>query len=116
MIQVYHNPRCTKSRECLAFMEDSGQPYEVIKYMIDVPTFKELESIIKKLGIEPIALVRRKESVWLENFEGKKMTDKEIIQAMADHPILIERPIVVNGDRAVIARPMEKAAAIIGRK
>ena len=113
MIQIYHNSRCGKSRECLAFLEKSGQEYEIIKYLEDVPTFDELKEIIKKLGIKPIELVRRKEKIWTENFKDKQLTDDEIIQAMISNPILIERPIVVNGEKAVIARPLEKATTIL---
>jgi arsenate reductase len=113
MIQIYHNSRCGKSRECLILLENSGQEYEIIKYLEDVPTFEELKAIIEKLAIKPIELVRQKEKIWIENFKGKTLTDDEIIQAMISNPILIERPIVINGDKAVIARPFEKATAIL---
>lgn len=113
MIQIYHNSRCGKSRECLAFLEKSGQKYEIIKYLEDVPTFDELKEIIKKLGIKPIELVRRKEKIWMENFKDKPLSDDEIINAMISNPILIERPIVINGDKAIIARPLEKAVEIL---
>ena len=113
MIQVYHNSRCGKSRECLVFLENSGQKYEIVKYLEDVPSFEELKKIIQKLEIKPIGLVRQKEKIWIENFKGKPLTDDEIIQAMILNPILIERPIVINGDKAVIARPLEKVAAIL---
>lgn len=113
MIQIYHNSRCGKSRECLLLLEKSGQEYEIIKYLEDVPTFDELKEIIKKLGVKPIELVRRKEKIWIENFKDKILSDDEVIQAMISNPILIERPIVINGDRAVIARPLEKANAIL---
>ena len=113
MIQIYHNSRCGKSRECLAFFEDSGKEFEIIKYLDDVPTFDELKAIIKKLDLKPIELVRRKEKIWIENFKDKTMSDDKIIQSMISNPILIERPIVINGDKAVIARPLEKAAAIL---
>jgi len=113
MIQIYHNSRCGKSRECLAFLEKSGQEYEIIKYLEDVPTFDELKEIIKKLGIKPIELVRRKEKIWTENFKDKPLSDDEIINAMISNPILIERPIVINGDKAIIARPLEKITVII---
>jgi arsenate reductase len=113
MIQIYHNSRCGKSRECLAFIENSGKEYEIIKYLEDIPTFEELKIIIKKLGIKPIELVRQKEKIWIENFKDKKMTDDEIIKAMISNPILIERPIVINGNKAIIARPFEKAEGII---
>lgn len=113
MIQIYHNSRCGKSRECLVFLENSGHKYEIIKYLEEIPTFEELKEIIRKLDIKPIELVRRKEKIWIENFKDKELTEDEIINAMISNPILIERPIVVNGDKAVIARPLEKAAAIL---
>ena len=113
MIQVFHNPRCTKSRECLAFLENSDKEYEVIKYLETSPTFDELSDIIKKLNVKPIELVRQKEPLWIEKFKSKKLSDKQIIEAMIANPILIERPIVINGDKAMIARPLEKAVAII---
>lgn len=113
MITIYHNPRCGKSRECLAFIENSKQEFEVIKYLENPLTFKELESIIKKLNLKPIELIRTKESIWIENFKGKALSNKEIIQSMVDFPILMERPIAVNGNKAVIARPFEKVKEII---
>lgn len=113
MIQIFHNARCTKSRECLAFLNDTKQDFEVIKYLETPPTFEELKDIISKLNIKPLALVRQKEPIWIEKFKSKKLSDDAIIQAMISHPILIERPIVINGDKAVIARPTEKVQAII---
>ena len=113
MITIYHNPRCGKSRECLAFIENSKQEFEIIKYLENPLTFKELEVIIKKLNIKPIGLIRTKETVWMKNFKGKTLFDKEIIQSMVDFPILMERPIAVNGNKAVIARPFEKVKEII---
>jgi arsenate reductase len=113
MIQIYHNSRCSKSRECLAFIEESGQEYEVVKYIDNAPSFEELKGIISKLGIKPIELVRQKEKIWLENFKNKEMSDDQIIQTMITNPVLIERPIVINGDKAVIARPVEKASEIL---
>ena len=112
MIQIYHNSRCGKSRECLAFLEDSGNEYEIINYLHNVPTFEELKIIIKKLGIKPIDLVRQKEKIWTDNFNNITLSDDEVIQAMILNPILIERPIVINGDKAIIARPLEKIMTI----
>lgn len=113
MIQVFHNPRCGKSRSCLAFLEETGKVFEIIHYLHNVPTFEILQSIIKKLGLPPIALIRQNEKTWIENYKGKTLSDTEIIQAMVEHPILIERPIVINGDKAVIARPTEKVSEIL---
>ena len=108
MIRIYHNPRCGKSRQCLAFLEEIGQEYEVIEYLKTIPTFNELKNIITKLGIKPIALVRQKEKIWIENFKGKLMSDDEVVNAMILYPILIERPIVIRGEKAIIARPTDK--------
>ena len=113
MIQIYHNSRCGKSRECLAFLENSDKEFEVVKYLDNVPTFEELKSIIEKLAIKPIELVRQKEKIWLEKYKNTTMSDDKIIQAMISNPILIERPIVINGNKAVIARPLEKIKTII---
>lgn len=113
MITIYHNPRCGKSRDCLAFIQNSKQEYEVIKYLETPLTFIELEGIIRKLNIKPIELIRIKETVWIEKFKNKNLTDKEIIQSMVDFPVLMERPIVINGNKAGIARPLEKIYSVI---
>ena len=113
MLQIYHNSRCTKSRECLAFLEKTGQEYEVVKYLESIPSFSELEAIIKKIRIKPIELIRQKEKIWTENFKVKILSDREIIQAMISYPILMERPIVISGEKALIARPIEKIVMIL---
>lgn len=107
MLTIYHNNRCSKSREGVCFLESINEPFEIINYLDNVPTFNELETIIKKLNIKPIELVRIKEKDWTDNFKGKNLSDKEIIEAMIQYPKLIERPIVINGEKAVIARPTE---------
>ncbi|OXA88743.1 arsenate reductase family protein [Flavobacterium hercynium] len=113
MIQVYHNPRCGKSRSCLAFLDESKQEYEIIAYLTDTPSFDDLKSLLKKLEIQPIDLVRIKEKIWIENYKGKSLTNEEIIQAMADHPILIERPIVVKDGKAIIGRDLDRVASFL---
>ena len=113
MITIYHNPRCGKSRDCLAFLETSDKKFEIIKYLETPLTFNELEEIIQKLKINPIELIRKNETIWKENFKGKELSDSEIIQTMVDYPILMERPIVVYNDKAIIARPLEKINEII---
>ena len=113
MITVYHNPRCGKSRECIAFLTTSNEEFEVIKYLENPLNFKELNEIIKKLNIKPIELIRVKETIWIENFKGKNLSNDEIIQSIVDYPILMERPIAVKGTKAVIARPFEKILEII---
>ncbi|MFN7045247.1 MAG: arsenate reductase (glutaredoxin) [Flavobacterium sp.] len=113
MITIYHNPRCTKSREGLCEMELLNQPFKIRKYFDEPFTKVELEEVIKKLKIKPIELVRIKENIWIENYKGKELTDNQIVAAMLQNPKLIERPIVVNGDKAVIARPKEKINEIL---
>ncbi len=113
MLTIYHNPRCSKSREGLQLLESLNIPFATIKYLNEPVSEAELTSIVKKLGIIPIELVRQKETIWKENYKDKNLTDDQIITAMATHPTLIERPIVVNGNKAVIARPAEKALEII---
>lgn len=113
MIKIYHNNRCSKSRCGVQALEESGKQFEIVKYLEDVPTKKELKHIIKLLGISPIELVRKNEKIWKENFKGKTLSDDDIIEAMIANPKLIERPIIINGDKAVIGRPTEKILEII---
>lgn len=113
MITIYHNPRCTKSREGLCEIENLKQPFKIRKYFEEPFTKVELEEVIKKLNISPIELVRTKESIWIENFKGKQLSNFQIIQAMLENPKLIERPIIINGNKAVIARPKEKIKEIL---
>lgn len=113
MIKIYHNPRCSKSRQGLELLENSGKEFEIIKYLEKIPTNEELTSVINKLQIKPIDLVRKNEAVWKENFKGKELSDKEIISAMIQNPKLIERPIVTNNNKAVIGRPIENIKKII---
>lgn len=108
MIQIYHNPRCGKSRKCLTFIEAEGKEYEIIQYLENPPTTDELQLLLKKLNMKPLELVRQKEKIWIENFKNKEMTDQDIIKAMVEKPILIERPIVINGDKAIIGRELDK--------
>jgi arsenate reductase (glutaredoxin) len=113
MIQILHNPRCGKSREGLAILEGSGKEFKVIKYLEDNPTKEELKEIIKKLNVEPLKVVRQNETIWKEKFKNKDLSDDEIIDAMVSNPILIERPIVINGNKAVIGRPPVEISTII---
>ncbi|MDN3707722.1 arsenate reductase (glutaredoxin) [Myroides ceti] len=112
MITIYHNPRCSKSREGLAYLEDKKVEVDVIKYL-DEPISKEtLKHLIALLNIKPIELVRTKEAEWAD-YKNQQLSDDAIIEAMVKHPKLIERPIVVNGNKAVIARPFSKIEDIL---
>lgn len=107
MLQILHNPRCGKSRSCLAFATESNVEFEIINYLESPLSIAELKVLLKKLGIKPIGLVRQKELIWIENYKDKSMTDNDIIKALSLHPILIERPIVIDGDRAIIGRAID---------
>ena len=106
-MKIYHNPRCSKSRQTLEIIQQEGKDVEVIKYLEATPTASELREIIHLLHLEPIDLVRKNEAVWKEQFKGKTLTNDEIIEAMLAHPKLIERPIVISNNQAIIGRPPE---------
>ncbi|PCH49026.1 MAG: arsenate reductase (glutaredoxin) [Flavobacteriaceae bacterium] len=112
-MKIYHNPRCSKSRQGLAILENSKNPFEVIKYLDKPFAQEELAELIMLLGIKPIDLVRKNEAIWKENYKGKTLSDTEIITAMVENPKLIERPIVVNKGKAVIGRPPEIIKTIL---
>ena len=112
-MKIYHNPRCSKSRQGLAILEASNFKFETIKYLETHVSKDELKDIIQLLGIAPIDLVRKNEVIWKENFKGKSLNDNEIIEAMVENPKLIERPIVINNGKAVIGRPPEIIKTIL---
>lgn|SRR5690554_1458318 len=113
MLTIYHNPRCRKSREGLEILENSGQEFTVVKYLDTPPSEKELNEILKKLNMSPMELVRKNEAIWKEDYKGKDLTDSNVISAMATHPKLIERPIVVKGNTAVVGRPPENIKKLL---
>lgn len=113
MIKIYHNNRCSKSRCGIEILENSGKEFEVVKYLENIPSKDELKEIINLLNISPIQLVRKNEKIWKEEFKGKELSDAEIITAMVENPKLIERPIIINGNKAVIGRPPESILEII---
>ena len=105
---ILHNPRCSKSRQTLAILEEKGAETEVVKYLEETPSIEEIKAILKKLNISARELMRTKEDEY-KTLGLKDETDEEkLIEAMAEHPKLIERPIVIKGDRAVLGRPPEK--------
>ena len=113
-IQIYHNPRCSKSRQTLALLQQQGIEPSVIEYLKDVPSAADIESLLSKLGISPRELLRTKEDAYKEhNLGDASLSDADIIRAMVASPKLIERPIVVNGDQARIGRPPEQVLEII---
>ncbi|WP_405250368.1 arsenate reductase (glutaredoxin) [Dokdonia sp. Asnod3-C12] len=113
MIKIYHNPRCSKSRQGLALLEESGKEFEVIKYLDNPLSETALASLIDMLDISPMELVRKGETIWKENYKGRELSDTDVIAAMSQHPKLIERPIVVLGKKAVIGRPLENIEKLL---
>lgn len=110
---IYHNPRCSKSRQTLALIEEKGAKVEVKEYLKEAPSHAELKEVINKLGIKPYDLLRRGEADFKENFKGKDLSDDEWIQAMLDFPKMIERPIVVKDQKAVLGRPPENVLDLL---
>ena len=112
-MKIYHNPRCSKSRQTLALIQKKGQEVEIIEYLKEVLSFEDLKSILEMLNIKAIELIRTNEIIWKENYRGKEMTDQELINAMMENPKLIERPIVVKNGKAIIGRPPEKVLNLL---
>ena len=106
-MKILHNPRCRKSREGLKILEDSGQDFTIVEYLKEPLTKEELTDVLSKLDMNAMDLVRKNEKEWKENFKGQEMSEEEVVAAMVAHPKLIERPIVISGDRAVVGRPPE---------
>ncbi|MDA8886672.1 arsenate reductase (glutaredoxin) [Bacteroidia bacterium] len=110
-MKIYHNNRCSKSRQCLALLPKGG--VEIINYIKNPLNKAELSALIKKVGITPMQLIRKGEAIWKENYKGKELTDAEIIEAMVANPKLIERPILETEDTAVVCRPPELVLGLL---
>ena len=113
MIRIYHNPRCRKSRETLEIIRNQGYEPEIIEYLKDPPTVSELKNLLDKMNMKPAEIIRKGEDLFKSNFKGKKMSDEEWLNVLVKNPKLIERPIVVSGDRVVLGRPPEKVREIL---
>jgi arsenate reductase len=113
MLQVLHNPRCGKSRNCLAFLTQNNQSFETRLYLQNPLSESEIKDLLQKIGLPPMAIVRQKETVWVTNYQDKSLTDNEVIKVLCENPILIERPILIKGNKAIIARDLEKLEAFI---
>jgi len=113
MIKIYHNTRCKKSRESLEILKESRQKFKIVEYLKTTLSFNELKSIIDLLDITPIELIRKNEAIWKDHYKGKILGDDEIIYLMIEHPKLIERPIVINKQKAIIGRPPENIKQVL---
>lgn len=112
-ITLFHNPRCSKSRAALELLRERGADVHIIEYLKTPPSKSELAGLLRKLGMKPEALVRKGEEVYKSGFHGKTLTEEQWLSALADNPILIERPIAVKGAKAVLGRPPENVLALL---
>lgn len=113
MLTIYHNNRCSKSRETLQLIHNNNQPVKVINYLQEPPTVEELSALLAKLNMGPEDLIRKGEKLYKELYAGQHLTQQEWLEVLTQNPILIERPIVVHGDKAVIGRPPENVLTIL---
>lgn len=112
-MKIYHNPRCRKSRETLALLRENGLDPEIILYLEETPSQETLSEILAKLGIPAEKLLRKGEAIFKEKYKGKNLSEAEWIAAMVADPKLIERPIVINGNKAALGRPPEQVLDIL---
>lgn len=112
-IIVWHNPRCSKSRNGIKYLDEKGMEYEVRRYLDEPPTKEELKELLKKLGMRPRELMRTKEKTYRELGLKEVDDDEKLIEAMVEDPKLIERPVVIKEDKAVVARPESKIDEIL---
>lgn len=110
---IWHNPRCGKSRDALKLLEEKGIEAEVVQYLIDTPSKEELKAVLKKLGISARELMRTKEDIYKELNLKDETNEEKLIEAMVQNPKLIERPVIIQGNKAVIGRPAEKMLDIL---
>jgi arsenate reductase (glutaredoxin) len=112
-VTLYHNPRCSKSREALALLEGRGVKPTIVEYLKTPPSATELSALVKKLGITAEQLVRKGEEIYKARYAGRTLSEAQWIHAMAEHPVLIERPIAVKGAKAAIGRPPENVFKLL---
>lgn len=113
-VTIYHNPRCSKSRQTLALLEEKGVAPDIVEYLKTPPSAAELKAILKKLGLKPQEIVRTTDARYAElGLKERAVSEDDLIALMAKNPILIERPIVASGNKAAIGRPPETVLAIL---
>lgn len=112
-VKIYHNPRCSKSRQTLELIRQQGIAPEIVEYLKNPPSEAELDRLLQMLGMEPQQLMRWGEAEFKEHIKGRELSRSEAITLMVAYPKVIERPIVVNGDRAAVGRPPESVLEIL---
>ncbi len=112
-MKIYNNPSCSKCVATIGILKENNIQPKIINYLETPPSKKELKEIIQLLGISPLDLIRKKETIFQKKYADKKLSDQEWLEVMTLHPILIERPIIINGNKAVIGRPPVKVLDIL---
>ena len=112
-IKIYHNPRCSKSRQALELIKKRVSNFETIEYLEKTLEFNEIKLLLSILEIKPIELIRTKELIWKENYKHKVLNDNEIINAIINHPKLMQRPIIINKKKGIIGRSIENVLDIL---
>ena len=113
MTTLYHNPRCSKSRQALQVLQQANEPVEIVLYLKDPISEDALKKILQQLGVSAIELIRKNETIWKENYKGKTLTEVQLITAMVNNPKLIERPIAIKNAKAVIGRPPQEVLKVL---
>jgi arsenate reductase len=114
--EIWHNPACSKSREALALVEESGRDVTIVRYLETTPSAARIDEVLELLGAEPRALMRTKEPEYRElGLSDEKLSRKQLIEAMVKHPRLIERPVVITERGAAIGRPIENVKKVLSR-
>lgn len=114
-VSIYHNPRCRKSREALQYLKEQGHEPKIVEYLKEVPSREEFEKTLAKLHMMPSELVRKGETLFKEKFRGLNFTEEEWLDVLLENPKLIERPIVIRDNKAVVGRPLEQVVELMGR-
>jgi len=112
-MKIYHNPRCSKSRQTLQLIKDANVEVEIIEYLKKAPTYEEIKLLLMKLHLKPIDIIRKGEDVYKEKFKNSNFNDDEWIKIMMEYPTLIERPIVVKDNKAIVCRPPENVMVFL---
>ncbi len=112
-MKIYHNPRCSKSRQTLNLIKEAGKDVEIVEYLKNPPTADELREVLRKLNLPVEYLIRKNEEIYKTQYKGKELSEEEWIQALVEHPKMLERPIVVEGDKAVLGRPPENVLKLL---
>lgn len=111
--KIYHNPRCSKSRQTLQILKDNGIEPQIIEYLKESPSTEELTEVLSYLELNATDIIRKGESIYKENYKGKDLSNEEWIKVLVDHPKLIERPIVIKNKKAILGRPPENVLKLI---